>query len=1174
MATDGGAQLVAAVMPQSMIPVIVLLVGSILLQVAAAVLAWRLVRVTGRSPWLLLSAAFLLMAGRRTITLWNTARGASRPDVDAEIVALGISTLLVVGVALIGPVLQRALQAARLVERTERRSTALLQTVLDVVLRLDGQGVVQYASPSVHGVLGFTPEALVGRRLWDIVEPDDADRIAQFFVGRVPIHGPAPPVLARVRHADGTWRIVEAVGNNQLADPAVAAIVVAVRDITERELAREVLVEREERLRVMFDGASDGIFVIDPRGYYLDANPATCQQLGYTRDELIGRHLSETIAPEDLEQRPLRLERLEEGATLVVQRQMIHRDGHRVHLEVNARMLTDGRFLWIARDLGERERATAAVEASERRFRRLVERGWDVIQLMNAEGVIRYITPSVERVLGRTVEEHLQRSGFEFLHPDDHAKAAAALAELTQAPDRVMTLELRLRHADGSWRWVEIVGSNQLHEPAIEAVVGVYHDITERKRAELARAARERRQGALAELGRYALEASDARRVAQRATSVLVEVLGVERASVLELGAGGGGLRLVAGAGWPAGLVGSVSLAVAPGSHADAALQRRAPVVVEDYEAEPGSETSALFHEHGVRGSLLVPVVAQDRPYGLLGVHADAPRPFSSGEVSFVQAMANIIAAVHERSGMERQLRTSETNYRELVQHVTYGLYRSTPSGRLLMANPAFAEVMGFDSVEELLAADVTSFYARPADRERLIQLYAHADRIDREEVDWIRRDGRSIRVQLSGRPVRNTAGLVEAFEMVVQDVTEIRALERQLRQAQKMEAVGQLTGGIAHDFNNILTTVLANADIIGSSLPATLQDLRRDVADIKTAATRGAELIRKLMAFSRRELLDVELLDVNDVVGDARDVLRRLLPETIELRVAATPTSDRVRADRSAVFQILLNLATNARDAMPNGGVLNIRTATVTVDDALARRWGFGRAGQYVCVEVEDTGVGMDDAVRTRLFEPFFTTKPVGKGTGLGLSMVYGLTKQHDGFVIVESEPDRGARFQVLLPVASPTRKSAASAPTAARATMGSRGTETILLVEDEESIRRSARRALEQFGYRVLTAVDGQDALRVLGRSEGAAVDLIMADVVMPRLSGRALYEAVQQQPRPPRFLFTSGYAQGEMPAGELVASDVPFLPKPWTVTELLARVRAVLDEPGPPRRPARAD
>ncbi len=1157
-----------------MIPVIVLLVGSILLQVTAAVLAWRLVRVTGRSPWLLLSAAFLLMAGRRSLTLWNTARGASRPDVDAEIVALGISTLLVVGVALIGPVLQRALHAARLVERTERRSSALLQTVLDVVLRLDAQGMVQYASPSVHGVLGLTPEAFVGRRIWDIVEPDDADRIAQFFTGRVPIHGPAPPVLARVRHADGTWRIVEAVGNNQLADPAVAAIVVAVRDVTERELASEALVEREERLRLVFDGASDGIFVIDPRGYYLEANPAACDQLGYTRDELIGRHLSDVIAPDDLERQPLRLQRLEAGATLVVRRQMVHRNGHRVHLEVNARMLADGRFLGIARDLGERERAMAAVEASERRFRRLVERGWDVIQLMDAEGVIRYITPSVERVLGHTVEECLQRSGFDFLHPDDHTKAAAALADLAQAADRVLTLEIRLRHADGRWLWVEIVGSNQLHDPAIEAIVGIYRDITERKRAEFAQAARERRQSALAELGRYALEASEPRQVAQRAARVLVEVLGVERASVLELVPEGETLRLVAGAGWPANLVGSVSLPAPPGSSPDAALQRRAPVAVDDYEAEPGDASLALFREHGVRGSLLVPVGAHDRPYGLLGVHADAPRPFSSGEVSFVQAVANIVAAVHERSVVEQRLRTSETNYRELVQHVTYGLYRSTPGGRLLMANPAFAEMMGFESMEVLLAADVTSFYARPADRERLIQLYAHADRIDREEVDWVRRDGRGIRVQLSGRPVRNAAGLVEAFEMVVQDVTEIRALERQLRQAQKMEAVGQLTGGIAHDFNNLLTTVLANADIIGSSLPADLQDLRRDVADIKTAATRGAELIRKLMAFSRRELLDVELLDVNEVAADASNVLRRLLPENIELLVAATPTSDRVRADRSAVFQILLNLATNARDAMPEGGRLSVRTATVQVDDALARHWGFGRPGRYVAIEVEDTGVGMDDGVRARLFEPFFTTKPVGKGTGLGLSMVYGLTKQHDGFVIVESEPGRGARFQVLLPVAAPAGASAAAAATAARAPLEGRGTETILLVEDEESIRRSARRALEQFGYRVLTAVDGRDALGVLGRSEGAAVDLIIADVVMPRLSGRALYEAVQQQPRPPRFLLTSGYAQGEMPAGELVASDVPFLPKPWTVAELLTRVREVLDERGAPPHSARGD
>jgi two-component system, cell cycle sensor histidine kinase and response regulator CckA len=1143
-----------------------LLLLSIVFQVGATVFALRLIGLTGRrSPWVLLAAAMGLMAVRRGVTLWSVLRGSAVPAFEAEVLSLGISVLLLAGTALIGSVFQRAGRALRLVEDAERRYSSLLANVLDIVARLGRTGAIEYVSPAVRTVLGLEPRAVVGRSGFDLVHPEDVEYVTRLFNERVGVPGPAAAVSVRVRHADGSWRLLEISANNQLDDSTVGAIILTARDVTEQEATRRALGESRERLELVVNHASDGIFLADTDGRWLDVNPAACELLGYGREELIGKHVTEMIAPEDLEQQPLRLDDLRGEQTVIVRRALVRRDGTRVRVEASLRLLPDGRIIAVARDLSERERTTAAIEASERRFRRMVEHGWDVILLVDAAGVMRYLTPSVERVLGHSVADTVNRSVFDFIHPDDHATAAARLAEILRSPDRGVPVEVRARHRDGSWRWVEATGINLLDDPSVQAIVATYRDITERKRAAEELETRARQQAAVAELGRVALEAADLRHLEERAVELAAATLDVEFAKILTYDPEADVLRLTAGVGWRPGTVGTATVPADAGSQGGYTLRVRAPVVVTDFAQERRFCAPPLLRDHGIRSGLSVVVGPSEHPHGVLGVHSSAVRAFTSEDARFVQTLADVLAAARDRLTVEDRLRTSEVNYRALVDHVSYGLYRSTPDGRLLMANPALAEMLGYGTVGELLATGMTQVYAIPGQRAELMHRYADADRIERVEVDWVRKDGRPIRVQLTGRQVRNATGETEAFEMIVEDVTERRTLERQLRASQKMEAVGQLTGGIAHDFNNILTTVLANADILASSLPAHLAELRRDVEDVKAAATRGAELIRKLMAFSRREPLALEHLDLATVASEASGMLRRLLPESIEMRLTAEPAADRVRADRGAILQIILNLATNARDAMPEGGLLHVATFPVTLDDQQCLGWGFGRPGRFMCLELRDSGVGMDESTRARVFEPFFTTKPVGKGTGLGLAMVYGLVKQHHGYVVVDSKVGGGSRFRVYFPVgeAEGAPEAGVGATPAKGGVRG--GAELLLLVEDEESIRRSASRVLEQFGYRVLTAADGLEALGLL-ESSGEKVDLVIADVVMPRLTGRKLYEAVSRMPHRPRFLFTSGYAQGEMPWEERVAPGVPFLPKPWLVTELLARVRETLDGPVP--------
>jgi PAS domain S-box-containing protein len=1148
----------------------ILLLFSIAFQMGAAAFALRLIRLTGRrSPWVLLAGAMGLMAVHRGVLLAGVLRGRIVLDFDAEVVAVGTSVLLLVGTALIGPVFRRATHALRRVADAEQHASSLLANVLDIVVRLDRTGNIEYASPALRSVLGLEPDAMVGRPVFERLHPDEVARVRQWFAARVVIPGPAPAVRLRVQHADGSWRLLEVSANYRPDDPTAGAAILTARDVTEQQATRHALEESRRRLELVVTHASDGIFLADADGRWIDVNPAACELLGYPREQLIGTHVSAFVAPEDLAVQPIRMGRLEPERVEILRRVFVRGDGTRVPVEASLRLLADGRIIAVTRDLSARERITAAIEASERRFRRLVEYGWDVINLVDADGTVRYVTPSVERILGYRPADVVDRSFFDFVHPDDHALVARRLRDALQAPEPAAPIELRLRHRDGSWRWVEATGVNLLDDPNVQAVLGTYRDITERRHTTEELETRVRQQAAVADLGQAALATTDLSHLDDRAAEIVADTLGVEFAKILAYDLEAGRLRVTAGVGWQPGVVGHATVPADAGSQAGYTLRAGAPVTVVDFADERRFCPPPLLSEHGVRSGVSVVIGSVDRPHGVLGAHTRTPRQFTPGDVQFVQAVANVLAAARDRHAVEQRLRTSEADYRALVNHVTYGLYRSTPDGRLLMANPALAEMLGYDSVDELLAAGIERAYAASGERAELMRRYADADRVEQVEVDWVRKDGRPVRVQLSGRQVRNAAGTIEAFEMIVQDVTERRQLERQLRHSQKMEAVGQLTGGIAHDFNNILTTVLANADFIASSLPPQLGELRRDIDDIKSAAARGAELIRKLMAFSRREPLSLEQLDLATVASEASGMLRRLLPESIEMRVTAEPTADRVRADRGALLQIILNLSTNARDAMPDGGQLRITTFPTDIDEARCKQWGYGRPGRYLCLEVRDTGSGMDDATRAKVFEPFFTTKALGKGTGLGLAMVYGLVKQHHGYVVVESAVGHGSRFSVYLPAERPASDAARDRALPGRAGLHG-GNELVLLVEDEPSIRRSATRVLEQVGYRVLGAADGLEALGLLEASSDE-IALVIADVVMPRLTGRKLFEAVARMTRRPRFLFTSGYAEGEMPWEERLAPGVPFLPKPWAVTDLLTRVRETLDGPPPQWPPA---
>ena len=506
-----------------------------------------------------------------------------------------------------------------------------------------------------------------------------------------------------------------------------------------------------------------------------------------------------------------------------------------------------------------------------------------------------------------------------------------------------------------------------------------------------------------------------------------------------------------------------------------------------------------------------------------------------------------------QRKAAEHALRASEERYRLLFDANPTPLFLFDPATlRFLAVNEASLRQYGY-SREEFLAMRITEL--RPTQDVPDLMRHLATPEVDGARHGTFRhrrKDGSTFQVEITSHAMEvagRTARLV-----IAADVSERAALEQQLRQAQKMEAVGQLAGGMAHDFNNLLSTILTTAELLADELPKD-SPLTEDLETIRHAAGHGATLTGKLLAFSRRKPLEYQTLGMDELLGDFGRVVRRLVPESIELVLSLAAGDARILADAGAVEQIVMNLVTNARDAMPDGGRLRIATERITADEEFCRGHTGTVPGSHVVLTVADSGAGMDADTLRRVFEPFFTTKPVGVGTGLGMAMVYGLVKQHRGYVDVASRPGEGTEVRVYLPVAG----TVAPAPVEEVARASGGEGETILLVEDEEALRRAATRVLRKSGYVVLVASDGREALDLLEGDQ--AVDLIITDVVMPRLGGNELIRALRERGRVVRVLFTSGYpGRGDVP--EAMEPGYPFLTKPWTIPDLLGAVRGALD------------
>jgi two-component system cell cycle sensor histidine kinase/response regulator CckA len=534
--------------------------------------------------------------------------------------------------------------------------------------------------------------------------------------------------------------------------------------------------------------------------------------------------------------------------------------------------------------------------------------------------------------------------------------------------------------------------------------------------------------------------------------------------------------------------------------------------------------------------------------------------PVFLGGAVFVLIVINLTRdTISRMKSAEERLANSEKYLRSIIETEPECVKLLAKDGTLLAMNPAGLEMIEAKDADALIGQSVYPLVT-PECREAFRKFVEGVCCGGKGacEFDIVGLKGTRLRLESHAVPFFDERNKKVVMLAVTRDVTERRRLEEQLTQAAKMEAIGTLTGGIAHDFNNILTVIMGYGEILQDEMERTAP-LRNYVEQILAASKKGAALIASLLAFSRKQVINAQEVEVRHIVHSAEQLLRRVIGEDIELRTVPADESLTILVDSAQIEQVLINLASNARDAMPNGGVLTITTKQVEIDDDFIRARGYGKAGAYALITVADTGAGMDEETRERLFEPFFTTKGPGKGTGLGLSIVYGIIRQHNGYINVYSEPGKGAQFNIYLPLIKNTAGAEETMPLPGPA---GGGTETVLLAEDDDTVRRLTRALLEKHGYKVIEAANGEEAIGKFIENKDR-IQLLLFDVVMPRKDGSEAYEAIRKIRADVKVIFASGYPRDIVSERLQLAENMELISKPVLPAELIRKVREVLDK-----------
>lgn len=992
---------------------------------------------------------------------------------------------------------------------------ALLKNALDFTSILDKEGNFIFQTATARGFLGYKMNELKGKNVFDFIHPEDLDRIKKAFFELVRIPMRSVTQELRFRHKNGTFRWIESTGLNLLRDPDIRGIVINSRDIHERRVAEELLRKSEQRYKLLAESSHDLIIIIDRQDRVSYINTCVWKWFGVKPEEIIGSERSK-LFPVDISEKqrrnlewvfnsgeplyvegdikfrdkkifagtwlvPLKNDAGETYAVMVVSRDLTERRNLEESLReekrfsdtiiesipgvfylfdedlrfirwnknitrvtnytdeeiermspldfileddrelvreriknvflygyetVEARVKTkDSRvipflftgtsveidnkkyLLGIGIDITDKKIAEEHLKKSEALFRGLIENTYEIFTIINEKGEMVYHSPSMKRIMGFTPDELTGENAFNYVHPDDVSILAEAIRDVLERPGKVVTRQMRMKHRDGSWRYIESTGYNLLHDPAIRGIVINSRDITEQKE-------------------------------------------------------------------------------------------------------------------------------------------------------------------------LEHALMESETKFRGLVEKSLVGVY-IIQDGFFAYVNPKFAEIFGYTQSELIMKVPVLDLVA-DEDRELVAENLRKRINGEVESLNYQfigrKKDGTKIYIEVFG--TRTEYKGKPAVIGTLLDVTERKRLQEQLFQSQKLEAVGRLAGGIAHDFNNLLTLIMLHSEMILKQLGES-HEVTTYIKEIYDSANRASNLTAQLLSFARRQIIEPVVFNVNTMIKGITKMLKSLMGEHIVIEEILAEDLYSVKVDPAQLEHSIINIAINARDAMPSGGKLIIETQNIYLDEVYAKAHAEVVPGDYVLIAISDNGMGMTEEVKSRIFEPFFTTKKEGKGTGLGLASVYGFIKQSGGHIWVYSEPGKGTTFKIYLPAF----KERIEVPLKDKEEPEDlRGRETILLAEDEPAILDLLTRILESYGYTVIPAKDGIEALEKAEAHTGR-IDLLLTDLIMPRMGGRDLYNTIKEKIPNIQVIFMSGYTDNVIVKNFVLEDGINFLQKPFRPQALLKKIRQVL-------------
>lgn len=886
---------------------------------------------------------------------------------------------------------------------------------------------------------------------------------------------------------------------------------IVVHDITERVTMEKKLRDSESSNRMLIEQSIDGIFVTDNANRYVDVNGVGCRMLGYSFDEILKLTIYDVVQNFEKHRVEPEVSRTMQGGTTVSQWSFRRKDGSEFLGEVRARKMEDGRVLGILRDITAQKAAENALRTSEERFRIVVSNVPDFIIMFDREGRLTFIN----RIFpGYKMEEVIGSSSYNFMDPayhDIHREALRVVFEEGQS----YSYEVQARGTPGEWRWY-LNRITPLKENSVTiAAIQIATDITERRRSEEALRESEARFRAVVE-------------------SVPGSILLLDRELCIRF----------------------INAAL-PGLSRDDAVGRPATEFVIEKFRDAYRNLVLRTIDAGESGALEL-MTQSGATEGRWVEMRTTPLVKSGSET---QALV-IAIDIDGRKRAEAQLRESRDFIERFARTAPYVIYVfDIEKQQTVWVNRLFTDDLGYP--KELAESWGDSALPKLLHPEDILQMPGWIARWPKTpdgvvlQTEYRLKHSNGSWRNFLGRDVvfmRNAAGGVKQIIGSVEDITERKQLEDQLRQSQKLDSIGRLAGGIAHDFNNLLTSILGHLELAEGHLPADSRALA-DLEVIRIAAERSAELTSQLLSFARKQITQPRLVNLNELMQETQRLLLRVIGENIEMHAVPFPNLGLAKIDPGQLTQVLINLAVNARDAMPGGGKLLIETghATIIARDATDELI----AGEYITLAVTDTGTGMSPEVLRHIFEPFFTTKDIGRGTGLGLATCYGIIKQALGHIVVKTEVGMGSTFTIYLPRADGTNSQLPAIPQLANAS----GTETILVVEDDEMLRSLATRFLSAQGYTVIAAANGPKALDLV-KTDPRKISLLLSDVVMPGMSGTKLAGELCLARPGLRVLFMTGYTEEDMSGFDTALGATGVLNKPFSLPVLGKTIRELLD------------